>query len=62
MGVLLMGAGNFACQFSKIGLCLSMLPSTQKWVFTNTIGGKVGLNSKISDFSVQNGNFIAKMP
>ena len=25
-----MGAGNFSCQFSKVGLCLSRLPSTQK--------------------------------
>ena len=53
-----MGAGNLACQFSKVGLCLSRLPSTQK---VNTIGGKVGLNSTISDFSVQNRKFIARM-
>ena len=58
------GAGNSACQFSKVGLCFSRLPSTQKrWVFTYKGGGVryVGLHSKISDFSVKNRNFITKM-
>ena len=33
----------------------------KKWVSTHKIGGKVGLHGKISDFSVRDKNFIAKM-
>ena len=47
------GAGNSANQFSKGGVCLSRLLSTQKKrVSTNKIGGNERLHSKILDFSV----------
>ena len=50
-----MGAGNSAWKFSKVGIWLSRLPSAQK------TDGKVGLHSKITDFSVWNRNVIARM-
>ena len=47
------GTGNSACQFSKVGLCLSRMPPAiypKKWVSIHKIGGKLGLHSKMLDF------------
>ena len=39
----------------------AIYPKKVQWAFTHKIEGKVGLHSKISELSVQNRNFIAKI-
>ena len=55
-----MGAGNSASKFSKSVFVCQGGHLPKKVGLNQHNWGKVGLNSKISDFSVQNRNFIAK--
>ena len=52
------GAGNSACQISKVGLCLSRLPSTQKEA--NQKNGGSGSTQQNISFFVQNTNLSPK--
>ena len=55
------GAGNLPVNFQKLVFDCQACHLPKKRISTHKIGGEVGLRSKMSDFSVQNINFIAKM-